>query len=138
MTTAEAINPHHSIVDANIILRLIIKDVPAQTKQVAKLFERAAENSLILPDLVLLECVYVMEKLYEYNRATIVHSLRFVISHPAVHTQALTWNLALGLYQEAPISITDAYLCVLSRADRQQLISFDKRLKHYATVNDLA
>ncbi len=130
-------DPQLRLLDTNIVLRLVIQDVPAQTQQAVRLFDTAGEHSLVLTDIVILEAVYVMEKLYRYERTTIASSLQYIINHPGVQTQELIWNAALGLYQEAAISIADAYLCTLANFDRQTLVSLDQRLQRYAKVDDL-
>ena len=47
-------------IDANIVLRFILRDVPAQTLKVTNLLKEAPPGSLVISDVVFAEVVWVL------------------------------------------------------------------------------
>lgn len=127
--------PTH-ILDANILLRWVIRDVPVQSEAAEKFIAKAASKSLLVPEPVVVEAVYVMEKVYRYERESIAQVVKFVLNHPAIVSERALMIAALDLYQTAPISFVDAYLCSRQARDGVPLVTFDQRLKRYAAVQE--
>jgi predicted nucleic acid-binding protein len=102
-----------SRVDANIIVRYLTGDPPAQAERVGRLLNRVAagELEILVEDVVLAEVVWVGASFYQLSRENIVRPLLEFLAHPGVRAlDKPALQLALGLYQQQSIDFTDALL----------------------------
>jgi predicted nucleic-acid-binding protein len=114
--------------DTNIILRLLLEDVPSQLVQVNRLFEKPAKYHVA--DVVLSEAVFVMENLYQMDRDAIVTSLVGIVRHPQVICNKGLFEHILPLYaSESALSVIDCMLLGYARLNKAiPLYTFDKKL----------
>ena len=61
-----------SNLDSNVVLRLILNDVPEQASRAARFVDR---SSCYVTDVVVAECVFVLEKTYKLDRGFIKNSM---------------------------------------------------------------
>jgi predicted nucleic-acid-binding protein len=111
--------------DTNIVLRAVLNDVPKQANLALKLID---EQQVYITDVVLIEVVFVLEKVYRYERAVIEGLLRRIITLP---NMVISWYLPdlLPLYARQPaLSIVDCYAATETRAFKNELQTFDKKL----------
>lgn len=64
-------------VDTNVLVRYLVEDDPAQSKKAAAFFDRAvrAGETIHVPDLVLVETVWVLSSCYRVARADVAQTL---------------------------------------------------------------
>ncbi len=64
-------------VDANVVVRFLVRDDPAQSKAVYRRFKRAesANESFFMPLLVVLELIWVLESAYHKSRKEVLESI---------------------------------------------------------------
>lgn len=112
--------------DANVVLRFLLNDVPEQTQKVTKTIEK---HKVYITDVVAVEVIYVLEKVILLSRedicrlvvdflgfANVIHNPYFLLE--AIHT-----------YEHHPsLSIVDCYAAAEAKAYSNQLVTFDKRL----------
>lgn len=67
-----------NIVDANLILRYLLQDAPQFIDQANEKMERC---SIFIPNEVIAEVVYVLEKVYKVERQEIYDSLRNLLRY---------------------------------------------------------
>ena len=111
-------------VDTNVVVRLLVKDEPTQSRRAASLFER---ESIFLPQTVLLETEWVLRYAYERTRLDIGRALRALVGLPnvTVEGEAEVAN-ALASF-DAGLDFADAlHLASSSRAER--FATLDKTL----------
>jgi predicted nucleic-acid-binding protein len=120
--------------DTNIVVRLLVRDDPAQTALAAALVRG---NSVLLTTSVLLETEWVLRSRYRAPRATIAEGLRRLIDldqltldHPTVAARALD-----GF--EAGLDLADALHLALSNA-ATEFATFDRALARRAAKIGLA
>jgi predicted nucleic-acid-binding protein len=89
-----------------------------------------AGEHLLLTDLVLAECVYVLESFYEVERPRVAELMRAAISLP--HVDALDPSLllrALEVYEIDRLDFADAYLVAQAEATGvKEILSFDRSI----------
>ncbi len=117
--------------DANVILRYVLGDVPAMARQVDTLIRRAERGRIsvrVLP-LVALECVQVLESFYNLDRVSISQLLIDFFTGPGMHTadDGLTIE-ALRAYRFNSVDFVDCYLACLSNTTGSAIATFDKKL----------
>ena len=121
--------------DTNILVRLVVGDVPAQTKLVEKLM--ADSSKLDVADIVIFELVFVLEKIYFFSRADVVESVSAIIRNKKINSNRKLFESMLLMYLEhSKLSFVDCtlpqYAC-LNKAE--PLFTFDQKLaKSYDTV----
>jgi predicted nucleic-acid-binding protein len=90
----------------------------------------AAGDHLLLTDLVLAECVYVLESFYGVERPRVAELMRAAISLP--HVDAVDPSLllrALEVYEIDRLDFADAYLVAQAEATGvKEILSFDRSI----------
>lgn len=117
----------HSI-DTSVLLRWLLRDVPKQADAVDKLL--ASGTQLRIDDAVVIETVYVLERVMRLKRATVDDSLRVIMSVANFDLNRTLWGRLMTIYTERPkLSITDIYLAAQSEInDATPLLTFDRKL----------
>ena len=118
-------------IDANIVLRCILGDVPRQ-RALAVSIIKSSESLHYLSNQALLECIYVLEITEEMTRREVVDLLTFFLarfSDKIVYDRALT-KLAFPLYLSHPkLSWTDCALAAEAELSHHEpLLTFDRKL----------
>jgi predicted nucleic-acid-binding protein len=96
----------------------------------------ASGERLLLADLVLAECVYVLESFYEVARAQVAQLMRAAIALPTIqvlHEESLL--RALEVYELDRIDFAEAYL--VSQAEVTgvyEILSFDRSIDRVASI----
>jgi len=92
---------------------------------------------LLLADLVLAECVYVLESFYEVERARVAEMMRaaLVLRSIAVVDEALLLR-ALEVYEIERLDFAEAYLVATAEASGVgAVMSFDRTIDRVGTVS---
>jgi predicted nucleic acid-binding protein len=94
------------------------------------------EERLLLPDLVVAECVYVLASYYRVRREQIAELIRSAIALPCVETVDRRLLMrSLQLYELEHLDFADAYLVASAEATGVgAILSFDRDLDRVATV----
>jgi predicted nucleic-acid-binding protein len=97
----------------------------------------AAEQELLLTDLVLAECVYVLESFYEVERARIAELMRSAIALPSIKTlDPASLLRALDVYEMERIDFAEAYLVAQAEATGVgEIVSFDRSIDKVRTLS---
>lgn len=117
--------------DANIVLRFILRDVPNQTAKITNLFEVAPPGSLVVSDVVFAEVVWVLGGPFLHlDRQLISQLLLELMSVPEIHANRTILTETIKLYQKnTSVSFVDAYLVVVSTENQSlPILTFDKKL----------
>ena len=96
----------------------------------------AAADELMLADVVVAECVYVLESFYEVERQRIAELLRAAIALPSIKTVDRTSLLrALEVYEVDRLDFAEAYLVAQAEATGVgTILTFDRTVDRVATV----
>lgn len=122
--------------DTNIIMRLILGDVPQQCEKIQDLFMRQG-YTYDVSDLAITETVYNLQK--QYNRADIVDSIQKVFELPHINANFALFNQVFPMYLEHPkLSFNDCYLSVYATLNQAEpLWTFDQALAKQSSTAKL-
>lgn len=116
------------MIDTNILLDWLLDRDANRTKSIDKLF--AVTKELQVPDVILVELAFALEKFYELPRNLVSDNLHKVIDEPIFNCNRTLFQRALTEYSEHPSwSFLDCYL--LNYAELQNALpvwTFDKKL----------
>ncbi len=114
--------------DTNVVLRLLVQDIPEQTQQAVALVERAAQ--MAVADVVFVESAHVLERYYRLSRLDIDELLRSFMQLEVINCNRSMLRQALEYFTAHPaLSFEDCCLAVYAELDdAQPLYTFDKKL----------
>lgn len=116
------------MVDTNVLLDWLLDRDTNHTDSIDKLFE--ATKELHVPDVILVELAFALEKFYELPRNLVSDNLYKVIDEPIFNCNRTLFQRALTEYSEHPSwSFLDC--CLLNYAELQNSLpvwTFDKKL----------
>ena len=96
----------------------------------------ASDEQLLLADLILAECVYVLESFYEVPRAQVAEFMRAAIALPTIATvDPASLLRALEIYELDRLDFAEAYLVAQAEATGvREIISFDRTIDRIESV----
>jgi predicted nucleic-acid-binding protein len=97
----------------------------------------AADEELLLADLIVAECVYVLESFYEVPRVRVAELLRAAIALPSIRvTDEPSLLRALEVYELERLDFAEAYLVAQAEATGVGAIaSFDRSIDRVANIS---
>lgn len=121
------------IIDANVVLRYLLADIPTLFIQSEGLIEN---DAIYLPFEVLSEIVYVLEKVYTVERKEISGSLINLLKYQNISTYDLEIaDHALKAYSDTNIDFIDTLLYAYHKVKDFEIVSYDKKLNKYIKQN---
>jgi len=121
------------ILDTNVILRFLLNDVPELYGKAERIFLQVEEGKLevLLSDLVLSECVWVLEKFYKVPRQEIAEKISSFLQAKGVHTETpkSVFEEALSTWSGSTLDWTDAFLVAKASHGNTKLLTFDREIK---------
>ena len=96
----------------------------------------ASGEPLLLCDVVLAECVYVLSSVYDVPRGQVAALMRAAIGHASIKTVDTQVLLrALTIYERERLGFADAYLAAQAEGTGvAQVLSFDRGLDRVDTI----
>jgi predicted nucleic acid-binding protein len=119
------------LLDTNILLRHILKDVPDQAARVRGLVARLerGEAAVFAPDTIIFECLYVLNSIYAVPRGEAVDAIRTLLGLPTVvmYDKPVAFE-ALHLFEEHPrLGFADCFHAALATIrGTGTMLSFDR------------
>jgi predicted nucleic-acid-binding protein len=121
--------------DTNVVLRYLLKDVPAQFAQAEQFFEdvRTGKTKAVMLESVLVECVYILMKFYRVPKPAAVESLIGLLQYKGIANRDKAELVdALQMFAQQTLDIVDCLLLTRARHGTGRLLSFDKELNRLA------
>lgn len=116
------------IVDANIVLRYLLNDSDDLSGKAAEILEN---NMVFLPNEVIAEIVYVLEKLYKVERRKISSALLELFEYGNLEVSDFGMvNEALKVYAERKLDFVDTLLYAYHKLGKHEVYTFDKKLNN--------
>jgi predicted nucleic acid-binding protein len=124
-----------AFIDTNVLIRHLTGDPPDMAARATALL--ASDQRLLLADLILAECVYVLESFYEVKRTRVALLMRSALALPSIETvNAALLLRALEVYETDRVDFAEAYLVALAEASGVGAIaSFDRSIDKIASVS---
>ena len=123
-----------AFLDTNVLIRHFTGDPPDMAARATAAL--ASTDELLLADLVVAECVYVLESFYEVPRERVAALMRSAIALPSIKTVDPPSLLrALEIYEVDRLDFAEAYLVSQAEATGvKTVLSFDKTVDRVKTV----
>jgi predicted nucleic-acid-binding protein len=116
------------VIDANILLDWLLDRDAERTKRIDRLF--ATAEVLHIPDVVVVELAFALEKFYEISREIVIENINTVLDEPVFNCNRALFGGVLMAYGDRPaLSFVDC--CLLQYADLQHVTpvwTFDQKL----------
>ena len=119
-------------IDASVIVRYLTGDDKTQSDAATALFRaaQAGKVKLLVPTSTIQETVYVLERIYNLDAATIAPKLISLLTIHNVDTPDQDWVVdALQFYREKNSDFGDALLCAYARSAGCEVATFDKGIR---------
>jgi len=121
------------LIDANVLLRYLLKDDEALFKKAYELLERVKDGKelIIIPGSVLAECVYVLLRIYKVDRQNIAEKLRLLFLYKGVvNPDKEDLVDSIKFFAQTNLSIVDCIICAKSVNNKMPIFTFDDELKN--------
>ncbi len=116
------------IVDANIVLRYLLNDTDDLSEKASELLE---SNEVFIPNEVIAEIVYVLEKVYKLENEEISSALLNLFEYSNLKVSDLDMlNEALKIYAERNLDFVDILLYAYHKIRKHEIFTFDKKLNN--------
>ena len=117
-----------------MLIRHLTGDPPEMATRATKALASSVE--LLLADLIVAECVYVLESFYEVPRERVAELMRAAIALPTIKTlDPATLLRALEVYEVDRLDFAEAYLIAQAEATGvDTILSFDKSIDRVSAV----
>ena len=114
--------------DANIILRLVLRDLPEQSDLALDLVER--DGLFHVSDVAIIEVVFALERYYEISRIEINKIVSAIIGNSKLILNRELFINCMQIYVKHPkLSIEDCCLAIYAKLNNAKpLWTFDKKL----------
>ncbi len=115
------------LIDANYILRYLLKDNEKQFKIVKEVIEN---QKIFLPDFIFAEVVYVLQKVYSIQHAEIKSALEGLLGYKNLSIENKDVILkSLHIFSEYKIDFADALLIAYHQDSSNTILhTFDKKI----------
>ncbi|VAZ83843.1 tRNA(fMet)-specific endonuclease VapC [Mycobacterium persicum] len=115
--------------DANVVLRLLLNDVPDQHAAAVALLE-SADAPFVVSDFAIIEVVFALCRHYEFSRAAAAEAIEGLMSLTQIDCNRVLFKLALPFFTDHPkLSFEDC--CLATHAELSNatpLWTFDRKL----------
>jgi predicted nucleic acid-binding protein len=123
-----------AFVDTNVLIRHLTGDPPDMARRATALL--ASGERLLLADLVLAECVYVLESFYELDRTRVAELMRAALAFTVIETVDTGSLLrAIEVYELDRLDFAEAYLVAQAETTGVgEIVSFDTSIDRVVSV----
>jgi predicted nucleic acid-binding protein len=117
-----------------VLVRHLTGDPPEMASRATAVL--ASGERLLLADLVLAECVYVLESFYAVPRRRVAELMRSAVALPTIETvDPASLLRALEVYELDRLEFAEAYLVAQAEATGvDEIISFDRSIDRVDSV----
>lgn len=126
-----------AFVDSNVLVRHLTGDPPDQARHATEVLRSG--DALILVDLVAAEVVYVLESVYEVERAQVAELVRAILGFPTITVVDEVLLLrTLEIYEQYRIHFAESYLAACAELSGVGAVaSFDRDVDRVASIRRL-
>ena len=118
------------IIDTNIILRYLVRDVEPLYKKAVEIFKEAEKRKrkVIVKPLIIAEACFVLESFYKKHREEIADSLEVFLSQNWLKVEERDTMLNLWFWYRNNLHFVDSYLLSWAKINESKILSFDQKL----------
>jgi predicted nucleic-acid-binding protein len=124
----EMTGPVSGSLDANVILRLILRDVPKLSDAAFDLISKG--HYFHIADIAVIETVFALERYYDIPRLEITEIIQSLANNPKINLNLAIFEESLAVYSKFPkLSIEDCCLAGYAKLNNAlPLWTFDEKL----------
>ena len=124
--------------DTNVLLRLLLNDIPEQHESVRKLLA-SASGSFSVADTAIIELVFALQRYYGFTRQQVAEAVAGLTRLGVIDCNRTLFEGVLPIFVEhAALSFEDCYLSTYaSLNDIEPLWTFDKKLANQTASAEL-
>lgn len=119
-------------IDANVLLRFILKDVPDLFSQSRKILEEAksGKHHIYISQIIIFEVVFTLKKYYKWEKSEIIENIKALLALNFLEIESKEiFTKAIYIFQDTNISFVDSFLLARSRITGHQIKTFDRKLE---------
>jgi len=123
--------PGRRLPDTNVVIRYLVKDDIELYKQAKTFFDsvKTGEESALILESVVAECVYVLTKIYKVPKEKTAESLKNLLRYRGIINEDRADLIkALTTFAEQSLDIVDCILYAKAKNTDTSLFSFDEDL----------
>ncbi|HEY4963479.1 MAG TPA: PIN domain-containing protein [Candidatus Saccharimonadales bacterium] len=115
--------------DTNVLLRLLLNDIPEQHTAVKKLIGQAT-NQFAVADTVIIELAFALDRYYGFSRLQIAEAVDGLMKLEEINCNRALFETTLPLFvNHSGLSFEDCCLAIYAQLnDAEPLWTFDKKL----------
>jgi predicted nucleic-acid-binding protein len=119
------------LLDTNVIIRFLLRDVESQYKQAYLWFKEAEQRAftVVITPLVLAETCYVLSSFYKQDRETISATLNTFIEQPWMEVEEKAAIIATWPHYRAGLHFVDSFLLARAEVYDEDILTFDRQLQ---------
>ena len=128
--------PGRRLPDTNVIVRYLVKDDIELYKQAKTFFDKVktGEESALILESVVAECVYVLTKIYKVPKEKTADSLKNLLRYRGIINEDRADLIkALTTFARRSLDIVGFFLCAKAKGTDTSLFSFDEDLNKLAS-----
>jgi len=117
------------VVDANVLLRLILGDVPDQFLKAKDLFSNARDGKIriFIYEITIFELDFIMEKYYKIAKKEVISRLVELVGTKYLKVESRDAFMKTFLaYEKSKNSFVDCFLVTKTKTEQRELFTFDK------------
>ena len=120
------------LLDANVLIRFLTRDHEEHYLKSVEIFRDIESGKIeaMLMDFILAEVIYVLKRIYKYEKKDISSTLKKLLLYKHLYTEnKLVTFEALEIYADKNIDFADSLLCAKKRLEGFEIVSFDKDIE---------
>ena len=123
-----------AFLDTNVVIRHLTGEPPAQATRATAALDSG--ETLLLSDVVLAECVFVLESIYGLPPSEVAGLMRSTLAQPGITTVNKSVLLrALAIYELDGLDFAEAHLAAQAEATGVgEILSFDRSIDRVGSV----
>ena len=117
------------LLDANVLIRFLTRDHEEHYFKSVEIFREIESGKVeaMLMDFILAEVIYVLKRIYKYEKSEISSTLKKLLLYKHLYTEnKLVTFEALDIYANKNIDFADSLLCAKKKLEGFEIVSFDK------------
>jgi len=124
--------------DTNVLLRLLLNDIPDQHNAVKKLMQQTS-NQFAVADIVIIELVFALSRYYAFSRIQIADAVDGLMKLRGIICNRTLFEKVLPLFiDSSSLSLEDCCLAIYAQLNEAEpLWTFDKKLANQVSIAKL-
>jgi len=124
-----------TVVDTNVVIRLLVDDHPQLSSKAKELFNSAqnGNTTIYIDEVIVAEIIWLMLSFYKKEKQVIISLLEKLLSQKwIVNPRKEILQKALAFYASHNVSFVDCWAMMIAKNKKYAFVTFDKTLDKLA------